>query len=212
MKILPPTLRAILLLLVVASPPILPVAHADTITLGTVLSGANEVPQVTTPGTGVAFAVLDPTAETLQIVSAFFGLTSNTTAAHIHCCAPLGTNAGVATMVPAFTGFPLGVTQGVYLSPVFDLSQASFYNPAFITLQGSLAAAETAFINGLENGFSYFNIHTANNPAGEIRGQLLPVGTVAVPGPILGAGLPGLVAACAGLLALARRRRRLAAI
>jgi hypothetical protein len=34
---------------------------------------------------------------------------------------------------------------------------------------------------------------------------------VAVPGPILGAGLPGLLAACGGLMALARRRRRQAA-
>jgi hypothetical protein len=160
---------------------------------------------------GAVFAVLDPTEKTLQINAAFFGLTSNDTAAHIHCCAPLGTNAGVATMVPAFTGFPLGVTQGLFMSPVFDLSQASFYNPAFVTLQGSLAAAETSFINGLENGLTYFNIHTANNPGGEIRGQLLSIGAVAVPGPIVGAGLPGLVAACVGLLALARRRRRLAA-
>ena len=34
---------------------------------------------------------------------------------------------------------------------------------------------------------------------------------VSVPGPIVGAGLPGLLAACGGLIALARRRRRQAA-
>ena len=38
---------------------------------------------------------------------------------------------------------------------------------------------------------------------------LTSVSTLAVPGPIVGAGLPGLVAACGALLALVRRRRKL---
>jgi len=38
--------------------------------------------------------------------------------------------------------------------------------------------------------------------------QLTNAFSAPVPGPIIGAGLPGIVAACGGLLALARRRRR----
>src|SRR5215813_5370159 len=71
------------------------------------LSGANEVPVVVTPATGSTTVILDPTAQTLQVNVSFSGLTSLTTAAHIHCCAPLGTNAMVATTVPAFPGFPI---------------------------------------------------------------------------------------------------------
>jgi hypothetical protein len=152
--------------------------------------------------------VLDPTAETIQILASFFGLTTPDTAAHIHCCAPLGTNAGVATTLPAFAGFPLNVTQGTYLSPLFSLEDPTFFNPAFVTLEGGMEQAETALINGILNGMTYFNIHTTQNLGGEIRTQLLPI---PVPGPIVGAGLPGLIAACGGLLALARRRRKLVA-
>jgi hypothetical protein len=47
---------------------------------------------------------------------------------------------------------------------------------------------------------------TDGTPGNEL---LTSVSTLALPGPIVGAGLPGLVAACAGLLALARRRRQL---
>jgi len=125
--------------------------------------------------------VLDPTAQTLQVIASFFGLTTPDTAAHIHCCAPLGTNAGVATTVPAvpaFPGFPLGVTQGTYLSPLFDLTQPPIYNPAFVTLEGGLSQAEAALIAGIEGGNTYFNIHTMANPGGEIRGQLEPLGAV----------------------------------
>jgi hypothetical protein len=45
------------------------------------------------------------------------------------------------------------------------------------------------------------------NDAGEIVGFTGSSGS-SVPAPIVGAGLPGLIAACGGLVALARRRRQ----
>jgi CHRD domain/PEP-CTERM motif len=127
-------------------------------------------------------------------------------AAHIHCCAPLGTNAGVATTVPAFPGFPLGVTSGTYSSAVFDLTQPLIYNTTpvtgFVALQGGIPQAEAALIAGIENGQTYFNIHTVNFPGGEIRGQLFQAAAIPEPASLvlLGSALLGL-----GLM----RRRKL---
>jgi CHRD domain-containing protein/PEP-CTERM motif-containing protein len=189
-----PTLLVIALAIATALMLPVPAAYAIPMTFGTILSGANEVPPVASPGAGTAVVVLDPTAQTLQVITAFFGLTTPDTAAHIHCCAPLGTNAGVATTVPAFPGFPLGVTQGTYLSPLFSLTDPLIYNPAFVTMQGGLSQAEAALIAGIENDQTYFNIHTMANPGGEIRGQLEPLGSVPEPTTLLllGTTLTGL--------------------
>ena len=148
------------------------VAKADQLAFTTTLTGAQEVPPSGSAGIGSALVTLDTVTNLLTINVSFAGLGSPTIASHIHCCTPPGANAIVATTVPTFPGFPLGVTTGTYLM-TFDLTVASTYNPAFITAHGgTVAGAQAAFIAGLTSGQTYLNIHTMQFPGGEIRGQL----------------------------------------
>src|SRR6267154_1042456 len=179
-----------------------PLAHATLIHFHFHLSGANEVPATPSLGTGVVDLDLDTTAQTLAGNIVFSGLSGLTTAAHIHCCLPspflAGVNVGVATLVPAFPGFPIGVTSGTD-NFLLHLDLATSYNPLFVTAQGGLANAEAAFIAGLIAGETYLIIHTHVFPGGEIRGF------VAVPEPMT-ATLLVLGLAAAGFTS--RRRRR----
>jgi hypothetical protein len=82
-----------------------PAARAIPMTFGGILSGANETPPNNSPGTGTVTVVLDPTAQTIEILASFFGLTTPDTAAHIHCCQTTPGNPPtvmVATRVPTF--------------------------------------------------------------------------------------------------------------
>lgn len=150
-------------------------AKADQLAFVATLTGAQEVPPTGSPGIGSALVTLDTVTNMLTVNVSFSGLVSPTIASHIHCCTPPGVNAMVATTVPTFPGFPLGVTTGTYLQ-TFDLTLASTYNPAFITAHGgTVAGAQAAFIAGLTSGQTYLNIHTSQFPGGEIRGQLQAV-------------------------------------
>ncbi len=118
------------------------------------LNGASEAPPVVTPGTGTATVILSPD-ETAALVSLnWTGLSSPESAAHLHAPAPPGNNAGVV--------LDLDMPPG-QISNMLWVFQPS----GGLTVQG--------LIDALKGGQMYANVHSANNPTGEIRGWLFVV-------------------------------------
>jgi len=143
------------------------------------LNGGNESPANGSPATGSVEVDYNDAAHTLRLFGSFSGFPAGDTtqAAHIHAAtsSPLTGTAGVATVAPAFPGFPLGVTSGAFDSTL-DLTMTSSWNGSYITAHGgTTSGAETALAMALAAQESYFNIHTVNVGGGEIRGFLMPV-------------------------------------
>ena len=159
-------------------------AMAHTAVYTTTLSNVGEpAPANLSLGTGTATVTLDLDLFTMRVQASFSNLTGNTTASHIHCCTAIASSgsAGVATILPTFTSFPLGVKSGSY-DYTYDLSFPSAatggalfgWNTAFITANGGTASsAFAALVTGLDAGKAYLNIHTSFVGGGEIRGFLV---------------------------------------
>lgn len=109
------------------------------------LNGKSEVPPNTTTGTGTADIDYDPATRKLSWKVTYSGLTGPATAAHFHGPAEPGKNAGVMVPIPNIASSP---AEG----------------------SATLTDAQAA---DLLAGKYYVNIHTAANPGGEIRGQVV---------------------------------------
>jgi hypothetical protein len=141
------------------------------------LSGSNEFPTNNSSGLGAGIVNYNDSTHMLDLAVTFTGLSSGVTISHIHgpTASPFTGTAGVATTTPTFAGFPSGVTSGAFAAAL-DLTQASSYNPAFVTANGgTTAGAESALAAAMASGEAYWNIHTTAFPGGEIRGFLVPI-------------------------------------
>ena len=120
-------------------------AYAEMTSFKADLKGASEVPPTSSQGTGNVNATYDTTSKKLTWKGTVSGLSGNATAAHFHGPAEAGKNAGVLVPAP-------GVTTGPFEgSATLTDDQAK-----------ALMAEQT-----------YFNVHTAANPGGEVRGQVM---------------------------------------
>jgi CHRD domain len=123
------------------------------------LSGKNEVPVESSPATGIALFTVSPDGTTLRYVLNVTGITG-VTAAHIHAGASAQNGPVVATL---FSQPATGKVNGL-------LSKG---NITASNLTGSLAGKQLSdLVNLIKSGNTYVNIHTTQNPKGEVRGQL----------------------------------------
>lgn len=128
------------------------IPKGSAIALSAALNGASERPNpVTTPGTGFGSFRIDGDKMMFEVV--YTNLTSQANAAHIHGAANASGSAGVL------------IDLGPYVIGSFGTRGAL---AGLITL----TAAQKALILG---GQTYVNIHTGNNPGGEIRGHIASV-------------------------------------
>jgi predicted secreted protein with PEFG-CTERM motif len=121
-------------------------AYAEPFACTASLDGGQEVPPVETEATGSATMAFDSDTNELSWEIEFEGLSGNATAAHFHGPAAEGENAGVQVNIGEVSG----------LSSPMEGSAELTAEQATALLDGEL----------------YINVHTEENPDGEIRGQV----------------------------------------
>lgn len=111
------------------------------------VNGTQEVPVVSTPGTGTLTGSYNKTTKELSYEVTWSNLKDSATLAHFHGPAPVGQNAGVLVTIFTTRRGPSGSISGTATLP--DTTLAHF-----------------------QNGLMYLNIHSKVHGGGEIRGQV----------------------------------------
>lgn len=121
---------------------------SSMMTVSATLSGANEVPAVTTTGTGSLTGTYDKDTKIMTVTITWRVEGASLTGMHFHGPASAAENAGV---IIGFSGY------------------STANSGTFTTTTRALTAAEEADVLA---GKWYLNIHSERNRGGEIRGQV----------------------------------------
>jgi hypothetical protein len=124
------------------------IAWAAPMSFSVPLTGAQQVPPVTTPATGTANITYDPTSKQVTWSITYSGISSPATMAHFHDGAE-GKNGPVV----------------IWLTKKGETVSSPISGEATLTdAQASQFMASDWYIN----------VHSKDHPAGEIRGQVMP--------------------------------------
>lgn len=131
------------------------------------LSGFEEVPAVSTTGTGELLARIADDESSIDYSLSYQNLEGTTTAAaHIHL-GQRGVNGGVIAFLCGGGGKP--ACPPVSGSVSGTITAADVIGPA---AQGIAAGELAEMIAAMRAGVTYVNAHTNKHPGGEIRGQI----------------------------------------
>jgi len=141
-----------------------PVARSATELFSANLSGENEVPPINTAGSATFHMDI---GSTITFSLTFSGLSAAPAVAHLHF-APTKVNGGVTIFLCGGGGQPAcpASTSGTITGTI---TAANVVGP---TTQGIAPGDLDSALEAVRAGLAYANMHTANFPGGEIRGQV----------------------------------------
>jgi hypothetical protein len=135
--------------------------QASAQTFNATLSGAEETPAINTGAVGTAEVSLDTAAREFAITLHVFNLPTPSTAGHIHA-------GGRGTAGPVIINFPAAIAGRTGdFTMTFRVGERDFVpRPA----QGINTFDDA--VQAILLGNTYVNVHSTQNPGGEVRGQL----------------------------------------
>lgn len=165
-------------------------AQAVVIQFNATINAAQQVPPSSSTATGLATLFYDDKGtlslldDTYNFTASAFGLSGGTVA---------GTAASVYHIHNAAAGSNGPVIVGLDAAPF-----VSFNSGSTLLVGGTNVVPPSNFLANLQASLTYVNIHTAANPGGAIRGQLIQVAVVPEPSTyammLAGLGLVGFMA------------------